>query len=102
MAYILLLIARLGYLSAKEIKKMVKWLALNPYHAMTYNVLTAVLIAFNPVDPKSTGGKAQSALAMDSTTMFFMKAVLDPTAEWKDQDLKVTILLKWALFLAET
>ena len=102
LAYVLFLIARLGYLSTKEIKKMVEWLALNPHHAMTYNVLTAVLVAFDPVDPESTGGKARKALAMDNTAMSFMKAKLDPSAEWKDQGLKATVLLKWTLFLTET
>jgi nuclear pore complex protein Nup205 len=101
LANVLFLIARMGCLSATEIKKLVEWLAANPNHAMTYNILTATLVAFDPVDPESTGGKARQALAMDASTMTFMKTKLDPLVEWKDQGLKATILLKWTLFLTE-
>lgn len=101
-ANVLFLIARLGCLSANEIKKMVEWLALNPNHAMTYNVLTATLVAFDPVDPESSGGKARKCLAMDNNALSFMTAKLDPSTEWKDQGLKATVSLKWALFLTET
>lgn len=101
LAKVLFSIARLGYLSAPEIKKMVEWLALNPFHAMTYNVLTATLVAFDPVDPESNSGKARKALAMENSIMSFMKTKLEPSAEWKDQGLKATILLKWTLFLTD-
>jgi nuclear pore complex protein Nup205 len=102
LANVFFLIARLGYLSASEITKMVDWLALNPNHALIYNILTATLAAFDPVDPESTAGKARKALAMDNSVMSFMNAKLYPSAEWKDLGLKATILLKWTLFLTET
>lgn len=102
LANVLFLIARMGFLSVTEIKKLVEWLAVNPNHAMTYNILTATLVAFDPVEPESTGGKARKALAMDASIMTFMKAKLDPLAEWKDQGLKATVLLKWTLFLTDT
>lgn len=101
LANVLFLIARMGFLSATEIKKLVEWLAANPNHAMTYNILTATLVAFDPVDPESIGGKARKALAMDASIMTFMKTKLDPLVEWKDPGLKATILLKWTLFLTE-
>lgn len=102
LANVLFSIARLGYLSANEIQKMVEWLAVNPYHAMTYHVLTGALCAFDPVDPESAGGKLRKALALNTSLVSFMKTKLDPSAAWKDQGLKATILLKWTLFLTES
>ncbi|KAF7966977.1 hypothetical protein HWV62_36310 [Athelia sp. TMB] len=101
LADVLFSVSRLGCLSASEVQKMVDWLASNSYHAMTYQVLVAVLSAFDPVDPESSGGKARKALALNTTLMGFMKAKLDAATGWKDQGLKAAILLKWTLFLTE-
>lgn len=102
LANVLFLVARLGYLLPNEIKRMVEWLSENPNHAITYNILTTLLVAFDSVDPESPGGKARKTLAMGNNLVSFMKAKLDPAADWKDQGLKATVLLRWTLFLTET
>lgn len=58
---------RLGYLSSKEIQKMVEWLVVSPNRAMAYNILTTLLVAFDSVIPESSGGKARKILAMGPT-----------------------------------
>jgi len=95
------LLARLGYLSPHEIQNVVDWLAENPHHAMTYYMLTAILVAFDPVDPQTIGGKIRKTLAMDKDALSFMTKKLNPSVIWKEPGLKATILLKWALFLTE-
>jgi nuclear pore complex protein Nup205 len=102
LAVVLFSIAQLGYLSSHEIEQMVEWLSANSNHAMTYYILTALLTAFDPVDPQTFAGDTWRKLALDKSIMTFMAKKLDPTTEWKDPGLKAAILLKWTLFLTET
>ena len=101
LATVFCVIARLGYLSPHEIQKVVDWLATNPNHAMTYYMLTALLVAFDPVDPQSVGGIIRKKLVVDVGMLSFMTKQLDPSVEWKEPGLKATVLLKWTLFLTE-
>lgn len=94
-------IARLGYLSPNEVKTIVEWLSTSPNHSMTFYMLTAVLVALDPADPQSTGGRIRQLLATDTATLTFMTRKLAPATEWKEPGLKATILLKWTLFLTE-
>ena len=68
---------------------------------MTYYLLTAVLLAFDPMDPHSSGGQARRRLVMDPQMIAFMTRKLDPSAEWKEPGLKSVVLLRWTLFLTE-
>ena len=69
---------------------------------MTFYILTAILAAFDLVDPSSVGGKSRERLATESTMITYMKQKLSRTTEWKDAGLKSTVLLKWTLLLTET
>lgn len=68
---------------------------------MSYYLLTTLLVAFDPVDPKTPGSKARQSLATHSSTLSAMKISMNPSAEWKEPGLKAVILLKWTLFLTE-
>ncbi|ESK89924.1 nucleoporin [Moniliophthora roreri MCA 2997] len=96
----LYILARLGWCSPNEVKVIVEWLQANPNHSMSYYMLTAILAAFDPVDPQSQSGKYRSLLANDQGNLTFMTQKLSPTSQWREQGLKATILLKWTLFLA--
>jgi nuclear pore complex protein Nup205 len=98
LAIILFLISRSGHLRPVEIQKMVEWLSSNPNHAMTFYILTSTLSAFDPVDLKSSGGKARNKLAHDKDIVQAMTKLLGPATNWKDPSLKATVLLKWTLF----
>ncbi|KAG1728877.1 nucleoporin Nup186/Nup192/Nup205, partial [Suillus paluster] len=95
-------IARLGCLTVSDIRTSLDWLSVNPNDAMTFYVLTAILAAFDLVDPSSVGGKNRQRLATDNTMITYMKQKLSRTTEWKDTGLKATVLLKWTLLLTET
>ncbi|THU81083.1 hypothetical protein K435DRAFT_873712 [Dendrothele bispora CBS 962.96] len=98
---VLYLMARCGHLSPNEIKHFTEWLSLNPNHDLTYHMLTTLLSALDPVDPKCSRARFRRALTNDSTTISFMTKKLDPLTEWKEPGLKATVLLKWTLFLTE-
>ncbi|KAG0707241.1 nucleoporin Nup186/Nup192/Nup205 [Suillus ampliporus] len=95
-------IARLGCLTVSDIRTSLDWLSVNANDAMTFYVLTAILAAFDLVDPSSVGGKNRQRLATDSAMITYMKQKLSRTTEWKDTGLKATVLLKWTLLLTET
>ncbi|OJA08231.1 hypothetical protein AZE42_08910 [Rhizopogon vesiculosus] len=95
-------IARLGCLTFSDIRASLDWLSVNPNDAMTFYVLTAILAAFDLVDPSSVGGKSRQQLATDSAMITYMKQKLSRTTEWKDTGLKAIVLLKWTLLLTET
>ncbi|KAF8637106.1 hypothetical protein AX17_003010 [Amanita inopinata Kibby_2008] len=101
LAMCLCLIARMGYFSPNEIKTFVDWLSTNPNHAMTYYILTAILLAFDPADPGSFQGGIRRDLATENTVMAYMTKKLSAATEWKDIGLKAVILLKWTLLLTE-
>src|SRR5882757_3416475 len=91
----------MGHTSPNEVKSMVEWLFLNPNHAITFYMLTALLFSLDPADPRSTPGQLRRSLATDNTTMTYMTQKLAASTEWKEPGLKATILLKWTLFLTE-
>ncbi|KAG1816317.1 nucleoporin Nup186/Nup192/Nup205 [Suillus subaureus] len=95
-------IARLGCLTVSDIRTSLDWLSVNPNDAMTFYVLTAILAAFDLVDPSSVGGKNRQRLATDNAMITYMKQKLSRNTEWKDTGLKATVLLKWTLLLTET
>ncbi|KAF7421056.1 hypothetical protein PC9H_011576 [Pleurotus ostreatus] len=95
-------IARLGYITAPEVKSVVDWLSVNANNGMTFYLLTSILSAFDPVDPQSIGGQLRRKLAIDKSNIAYMKRKLAPTSEWKDNGLKATVLLQWTLFLTDT
>ena len=94
-------ISRMGYISPNEMKSIVEWLSLNPNHAMTFYMLTTLLLSLNPADPQSYQGHLRRILATDISTMTYMTTKLAASTEWKEPGLKATILLKWTLFLTE-
>ncbi|KAF8890672.1 nucleoporin Nup186/Nup192/Nup205 [Infundibulicybe gibba] len=94
-------IARLGSLSTNEVKSLIEWLSANPNHAMTYYILTTVLVAFDPINPETSSGIMRQSLSVDVTMVTFMISKFAPSTEWKDPGLKATLLLKWVLFLTE-
>ena len=101
LAMCLCLLARMGYLYPSEFKLFIDWLATHPNHAMTYYILAAVLLAFDPVDPDTNSGSQRRDLATEPTLMTYMTKKLAPSAEWQDSGLKAVILLKWTLFLTD-
>ncbi|KAG5219775.1 IAA-LEUCINE RESISTANT protein [Salix suchowensis] len=66
-------IARLGYITAPEVKGVVDWLSVNANNDMTFYMLTSILFAFDPVDPKSIGGQLRRKLAIDKSNIAYMK-----------------------------
>ncbi|KAF5345807.1 hypothetical protein D9756_010889 [Leucocoprinus leucothites] len=94
-------ISHLGYFSSMEVKLVVEWLSNNPSHPLTYYFLTAILLAFDPIDPSSSSGQLRQNLASDKATVAFMTQILGPSVAWKEPGLKATILLKWTMFLTE-
>jgi len=94
-------ISHLGHLSSDEVKLIVEWLAKNPSHPLTYYFLITILLTFDPADPSSSSGQLRHKLVSDKATVTSMTQILGPSRVWKEQGLKATILLKWALFLTE-
>ncbi|CAA7262620.1 unnamed protein product [Cyclocybe aegerita] len=101
LAVVLCSISRLGYLGSNELKLAVEWLANNSNHPMTYYLLTAVLLAFDPIDPLDPVTSTRQVLATENAVLNFMTKKFEPSSKWKDAGLKATILLKWTLFLTE-
>lgn len=101
LAIILCSISHLGYFSNNEVKLVVEWLSKNPSHPLTYYFLTAILFAFDPINPSSSSGQLRQDLASDNATVAFVTKILDPSTQWKEPGLKATILLKWTMFLTE-
>ncbi|KAI0063325.1 hypothetical protein BV25DRAFT_416650 [Artomyces pyxidatus] len=97
----LFLIARLGYLSPRELEQMVPWLQQNPRHPMSYYILSALLAALDPFDSKAVDAPLRQKLVTFPGTLKLMKTRLATTADWKDPGMKATVLLKWTLFLTE-
>ncbi|KAG2143441.1 nucleoporin Nup186/Nup192/Nup205 [Suillus bovinus] len=95
-------IARLGCLTVYDIRTSLDWLSVNPNDAMTFYVLTAILAAFDLMDPSSIGGRNRQRLATDNAMITYMRQKLSRNTEWKDTGLKATVLLKWTLLLTET
>lgn len=102
LAISLCLLARIGYLTPNELRLVIDWLSAYPDHSMTYYVLTAALLAFDPVDPGTQSGDLRKELGTDPTLMTYMTRKLATSTEWKDLGLKSVIILKWTLFLTET
>lgn len=94
-------LARMGYLIPAEFKLLIDWLATHPNHTITYYILTAVLLAFDPVNPDTNSGLLRRDLATEPTLMAYMTKKLAPSTEWQDSGLKAVILLKWTLFLTD-
>ena len=94
-------IARLGYFSPHEVQKSIDWLAINSNDPMVFYILAATLAAFDPADPHSFPGKVRKNLAIDKTTITYMKRQLAPAANWREPSLKAIVLLKWTLFMTE-
>jgi len=80
---------------------MVDWLSTNPNHPMTYYILMAVSLSFDPIDPVDSLTSRRQAFATDDQLLTFMTKKFDSTTQWKDGGLKATILLKWTMFLTE-
>ncbi|KAF8188670.1 nucleoporin Nup186/Nup192/Nup205 [Pholiota molesta] len=93
--------SRLGYLTPNEIKLIVEWLSTNSNHPMAYYMMTAVLLAFDPIDPDSSLSPARQHISTDTSLITFMTKKLEPSASWREPGLKATILLKWTMFLTE-
>ena len=94
-------ISRLGYLGVNEIRSIVDWLSLNSNHPMTYYLLTAVLLSFDPVDPLDTLTSKRHTLAIDHSLITFLTKKFEPSTVWNDTGLKATLQLKWAMLLTE-
>ncbi|KXN92702.1 hypothetical protein AN958_06980 [Leucoagaricus sp. SymC.cos] len=94
-------ISHLGYLSPNEVKLIVEWLSKNPSHHLTYYILTAILLIFDPINPSSSSGQLRQDLASDKSIVTFMGQILGPSTTWKEPGLKATVLLKWTMFLTE-
>ncbi|KAF9006925.1 nucleoporin Nup186/Nup192/Nup205 [Cyathus striatus] len=90
------------FFTPNEVKALIKWLTVHPNHPMTYYLLTAAFLAFDPADPKAVVGYMRHKLATDHSLMSFMKSKLDISTEWKDPGMKAAILLKWTLLLTDT
>ncbi|KZT66755.1 hypothetical protein DAEQUDRAFT_767725 [Daedalea quercina L-15889] len=101
LAIALYFMGRMGYLGPNEVSKLVDWLHVNPRHPMTFYILPTVLAAFDIVRPDSNGGATRKYIASDKGLMTYMKKKMDSGTEWNEPGLKATILLKWALFLAD-
>ena len=102
LAVVLCAIARLKSFLPNEIQLLVEWLSSNSNHPLTYYILTAVLLIFDPVDPSSPIPSVRQTLVTDGSLITFMTKKLEPSVKWKDPGLKATILLKWTMFLAES
>ncbi|KAJ3509906.1 hypothetical protein NLJ89_g4967 [Agrocybe chaxingu] len=101
LAVVLCSISRLGYLGSNELKLVIEWLSNNSNHPMTSYLLTAVLLAFDPIDPLDPVTSSRQVLATDNVVLHFMTKKFEPSSKWKDAGLKATVLLKWTLFLTE-
>ncbi|KAK2465538.1 hypothetical protein APHAL10511_002430 [Amanita phalloides] len=95
------LIARTGYLVPSEFQLLIDWLAVRPNHAMTYYILTAILLSFDPIDLETGSGSIRQDLATEPSLMAYMSKMLSASTEWRDPGLKAVVLLKWTLFLTE-
>ena len=102
LAVVLCAIARLKSFLPNEIQLLVEWLSSNSSHPLTYYILTAILLIFDPIDPSSSIPSVRQTLATDDSLTTFMTKKLEPSAKWKDPGLKATVLLKWTLFLTES
>ena len=102
LAVVLCAIARLKSFLPNEIQLLVEWLSSNSSHPLTYYILTAILLIFDPIDPTSSIPLVRQTLATDNSLITFMTKKLEPSAKWKDPGLKATVLLKWTLFLTES
>ena len=100
-AIVLCSISRLGYLSPDEIKPIIEWLTSHSSHPLTLYLLTAVFLAFDPIDPNRNIAASRQTLSTNSSFMAFMTKKFEPSSCWRDPGLKATILLKWTLFLTE-
>ncbi|KAF9529076.1 nucleoporin Nup186/Nup192/Nup205 [Crepidotus variabilis] len=94
-------VARLGYLGPNEVKNLVEWLSNNSNHPMTYIILNALLLSFDPIDPLDTLLSRRQVLFTDVALLSFMSKKFEPTTNWKDNALKAIVLLKWTMFLTE-
>ena len=100
-AIVLCSISRLGYLFPDEIKPIIEWLSSYSSHPLTLYLLTAVFLAFDPIDPNRNIAAPRQTVSTDLPFMTFMTKKFQPSSCWKDTGLKATILLKWTLFLTE-
>jgi nuclear pore complex protein Nup205 len=98
LAVVVCAIARLESFLPNEIQLLVEWLSSNSSYPLTYYILTAVLLIFDPIDPISSIPTVRQTLATDVSLVTFMIKKLQPSAKWKDPGLKATVLLKWTLF----
>ncbi|KAF8622638.1 hypothetical protein AX15_006886 [Amanita polypyramis BW_CC] len=101
LAMCICVVARMGYLVPSEFRLLLDLLSAYPNHAMTYYTLTAILLAFGPIDPESDNGPLRRELGTELDVMTYMSKKLAPTVEWKDPGLKAVVLLRWTLFLTE-
>ncbi|TFK47235.1 hypothetical protein OE88DRAFT_1811406 [Heliocybe sulcata] len=92
-------IFNLNFFSPQDLERSIEWLSNNPYHAVTYYILTATLVAFNTVDQTKFRATAKTALLI--RTLQFCKRKLDPAAAWKDPALKAVVLLGWSMYLTD-
>ena len=102
LAVALCAIARLKSFLPNEIQLLVEWLSSNSSHPLTYYILTAILLIFDPIDPTSSIPSVRQTLATDNSLITFMTKKLEPSTKWNDPGLKATVLLKWTLFLTES
>jgi nuclear pore complex protein Nup205 len=101
-AVVLCAIARLKSFLPNEIQLLVEWLSSNSNHPLTYYILTAIFLIFDPIDPTGSISSVRQTLSTDNSLTTFMAKKLEPSAKWKDPGLKATVLLKWTLFLRES
>lgn len=86
-----------------DIQKTVDWLASNHKHPMTVYILSSVLAAFEPAASETNTNELRKKLSMDKELVSYMRRKLDhANSEWKEPELKATVLLKWTLFLTDT
>ncbi|KAF8878281.1 nucleoporin Nup186/Nup192/Nup205 [Gymnopilus junonius] len=101
LAIVLTSVARIGFISPNEVKRIVDWLASSSNHPMTYYLLTAVFVSLDPIDPLSAVAQLRDKLVTDGTLITFMTKNFEPATKWQDAGLKSTLLLKWTMFLTE-
>ncbi|KAI5120013.1 hypothetical protein M0805_008474 [Coniferiporia weirii] len=103
LAFTFYFVARVGYLTAIELRQVIEWLEKTPQNDMTLYMLAALFAALDLSQSPlgSTSADLRMAIARDPSIVAFVRKKLAPTTEWRDAALKATVNLKWTLFLTE-
>src|ERR1700761_2679 len=81
-------------------RQLVKQHPQSAINVLTFYLLASVLSALDPVAPGNSVDAARAEFRQ-SDMMSLMAKKLAISTEWKDPELKATILLKWTLFLTD-